>query len=371
MQYVSDDWKLAQTQRFAPPAHISISIDVDETTGFLFYAEDIVSFILERQGDLLSGRLPTDKVTWTVDNSDGSLDFVAVGNRLTEASLVMIHFGFEINDTVEWILGGQYFLTDWEIPANGITASFTANNILSYLTDTYTGRRTGTLSQIASAVQRQEYHLPNGTPVLIDTTHAILNTEVDFSADTTEYSLAEVLQLIANAARCVIYVDRAKMINIAPLDTDLSDYVINKSLSYKYPQVTLTKPIKNVVVEYASTKLTTAVNTVGEDLIVSSPLIIYEEDAINIAGWASDTYDDRQKFTCSYRADPRLDLYDMIQIQLKDDSYVEGYVEFVKYQFTGSWKADIECRVLVGGVTTIADESGNTLTDESENILTA
>src|SRR5690606_3024207 len=63
---------------------------------------------------------------------------------------------------------------------------------------------------------------------------------------------SECLQMIANAAGCVMYVDREGFLRIEPAPTAMTDYRVDNFNSYKRPEVVLTKPLKQVDVSYYS-----------------------------------------------------------------------------------------------------------------------
>ena len=73
---------------------------------------------------------------------------------------------------------------------------------------------------------------------------------------------SECLQMIANAAGCVMYVDREGFLRIEPAPTSMTDYRVDNFNSYKRPEVALTKPLKRVDVSYYSFVVDTEVKEI-------------------------------------------------------------------------------------------------------------
>ena len=256
----------------------------------------------------------------------------------------MRSYGFYINGDVEWIPGGTFYLSEWNTPANGITASFTARDLLEFMIDVpYTGIRKGTLYDVLSAVVT-EAELPYGADVYIDS--SLKSFPTDFSADTSEYTLAEVLQMAANAGGCVAHQVRDGTFRIERLSTPLSGYEISENWSYAFPEISLSKPLKAVKVSYGEdASRTVHVSETGETQTVDNPLISNVSIANHVAQWVAMVLSERQTITGSFRADPRLDICDKVAVDSKYGVTYAVVITNIKYEFTGAFKGTYSGRV--------------------------
>jgi hypothetical protein len=165
-----------------------------------------------------------------------------------------------------------------------------------------------------------------------------------------EDTQAELVQMGANAGRCVIRHDRDGNVNIEPLNLTQTDYVITSDLSYTHPEVTLSKPLREVSVRYGeqtdAPRFDLLVSKVGEKQTVDNPFILSEEQASLVAEWVRDTMQNRKTVTGEFRADPRLDLYDIVSVESKYGVITPVAITNIKYSYTGSFRATYTGRVL-------------------------
>ena len=313
-----------------------------------FDKRDILSYTHEQSGDLNSGSLPRNAITFSLDNSDGKWDPInpkGLGRYLCERQKVTSRYGMDVNGSVEWIPGGVFYLTEWRAPANGLEASFVAKDLFDFmLTQPFGSTMEWTLAkhiERAFAISGYTYHLD---PTVNHTYWGVSNKEDN---------AATVVQMCANAACCVVWIDRNGEPHIAPLDETLSDYTIGTAVSYTHPEVTLTKPLKTVTVRYGGEQ--TAVVTVGstgEDQTLDNPMIYnYEgvendEQPVEVAQWIAYTLKSRTLVSGEFRADPRLDLYDIVTVEGKYGDIVPVAITNITYSYTGCFRATYVGRVL-------------------------
>ena len=163
-----------------------------------------------------------------------------------------------------------------------------------------------------------------------------------------ELTCAVVVQMCANAAVCVVYQDREGELYIKPQNKANTGYIIPLSLSFAHPEIELSKPLKNVSVAYGTdSKYELSVGNAGETQTVSNSLVSSEAQAASIATWVKTTLSTRKTVSGEYRADPRLDLFDVVVVQ--SDKYGElpnVAITDVKYTFSGSFRGSYKGRVL-------------------------
>ena len=221
-------------------------------------------------------------------------------------------------------------------------ASFTAKNVLSFMDVPYTGTRTGTLLEIAEAAIGQ-IDLPDYATYQFDTVLSTINA--DFSSDTNDYSVAEILQMVANAGKCIMYQNRKGCLRIEPMQSELSDYVIGKQLLYSWPEVSLSKKLRNVIVNNGQATIENSVD--GADQTVDNPLITTEELAQAVGEWTMNMLKGRTTVSGEFRPDTRLSAGDIITA---DNQFSESgnkiVVTSIKYDFDGGFKGSFEGRVI-------------------------
>jgi hypothetical protein len=137
----------------------------------------------------------------------------------------------------------------------------------------------------------------------------------------------------------VLHVDR--------LNTELSDYLIPKSLSYSHPEIELSKPLRNVIVAVDVDDYILEVSPKGEDQTIINPLISdYYSGAARVADLVEYVLSTRKKVSGEFRADPRLELFDIVAIESKYGNLSPVVITDIKYSFSGSFSATYEGRVL-------------------------
>ena len=279
---------------------------------------DLLGYTHTQSVDLLSAALPKTEVTFQLDNSDDKWNPdnpSGVEKYLMERQEITVRYGMRVADSVEWIHATKLWLSEWVTPANGIEARFTARDAVQFMTDVYTGPKSGTLLEIAEAALGQ-ISLDGGSLDYV-LTNSLSQITTDFSDSTTEYTVANVLQMVAHVGCCVFYSDKNGVIYIMPRSTRESDYEILPSVSYSHPEYTLSKPLKAVSVSHGGQTTVVETGGVGEVQTVANDLITTSEVAANVANAAIAVLGNRKTITGEYRADPRLEALDVVTVQNK------------------------------------------------------
>lgn len=311
----------------------------------VFARSDIMKFSHNMMVNPLSAELPKSEIVFEIKNLNGEYNpdnpqgFV---KYLLERQMITGRYGYKLGDSIEWIKAGTFYMSEWETPQNGITATFTARDALEYMSDLYTGTSSGTLMAIATAAIQQA-----GLPKLSDGSNRwiLSNTLNSVSApagiDLNKISIGEVLQYVANAACCVFYQDRNGIIHIEPLGEESeTDYEINQFNSYSNAEMTLTKQLKAIDVNNKQYVLT--VGTVGETQPINNPLISDTQAPI-VAQWAASYLQHRKTLSGSFRADPRLDPLDRVTNQNQFSESIVLVTE-INYTYNGAFRGSYEGR---------------------------
>lgn len=318
----------------------SVSVGIVKT----YTKYDLMSYKSTLSADPLSAELPKSEIVFEIKNLDGEFNPdnpSGAEKYLMERQEVKVRYGYEVGDSVEWIHGGTYYMSEWETPQNGITATFTARDAIEFMSDTYSGTASGTLKTIAEVAfaQAELPTLSDGSdPWVIDS--SLANITAPSGADLSDKSIAEVLQLVANAACCVFYQDRAGIMHIEPLADSETDYEINRFNSYENSELELTKQLKAVDVNDGA--YTLAVGNVGETQSVSNPLISSDR-AETVANWVANYLKNRRKLSGEFRADPRLDALDRVTNENQFATNVV-LVTQIEYSYNGAFRGNYEGR---------------------------
>lgn len=318
----------------------NILIGVERT----YKKTDLMSYSHTMFVDPLSAELPKAEITFEIKNLNGEYNPdnpQGVEQYLMERQEITARYGYKINNSVEWITAGKFFMSEWETPQNGITATFTARDGIEFMSDNYAGTSTGTLMTIATAAFQQA-----GLPTMPDGSNrwtidsSLANISAPSDVDLSGYSIAEAIQLCANAACCVFYQDRTGMFHVESLSDGSTDYKINQFNSYANSEINLTKQLKAVDVNNGAYVL--MVGTAGETQNISNPLIGNDRASI-VAQWAANYLENRKILSGEFRADPRLDALDRVtNINQFAESVV--LVTEINYSYNGAFRGSYEGR---------------------------
>ena len=280
---------------------------------------DLLNFSHSQAVDLLSAALPKNELLFSLDNSNDKWNPdnpTGAERYLLERQKLKLRYGMRIGEGIEWINGGSFWLSEWNTPANGIEASFTARDAIAFGEIKYTGVKTGTLYTLAKAALDQLAEIL--TEVSYSISDELKNASISISNSEDDYTVSEVLQLVAHAGCCVLYQDRDAVVHIEPRSEALSDYEITQDVSYSYPEYSISKPLKAVEVSYGDGQITTLqAGTSGEVQTVDNPMIQTAAVAQAVGEAAKALLVNRKTVTGEYRADPRLDATDIIKVHSK------------------------------------------------------
>lgn len=289
--------------------------------------------------DILSAALPKNEITFRLDNSTGRWNPnnpTGAERYLLEQQKIDAQYGMRIGNTIEWMKGGTFWLSGWNTPSNGLEASFTARDAVTFMNGVYSGPRSGTLLEIVTAALEQADLpiMPDGSKrYVVDDILASQTT--DFTGDDTDYTIADVLQIAAHMACCVFYQDRDGRIRIEPRNAESTDYVIDQFKAYAHPEFEIFKPVKAVTVDYGD-NLTEVVEAgaTGEIQPIANPFITTAADAQKVANAAIAVLSGRKTLSGEFRADPRLCALDVINVESKYDENTVVVTD-IKYSTTG------------------------------------
>jgi hypothetical protein len=312
----------------------------------IFTNNHLVKYSHEQIADLLSTELPKNEIVFSLDNSSGiwNPDNPQGTTRfLSDRQEINVRYGYKINGTIEYVKAGTFWSSAWDIPSNGLEATFTARDLLEFLDYGYNGPRAGTLYDIALAALTQielpktemnepRYHLDE----------SLRGITTDFSDDTETYTASVILQMCANAGQCVVYNDRNGVLRIERYVKQPTGYSIGQDISYTHPERTMTKPPQKIVVN--DDMWVEEIAPSGEVIMINNPLITTVENAEAVGKWAKSILCCRNVFSGTYRPDPRVDALDIVSIDSKYGTSFNVAVTDIKYDFNGAFHGEYTSR---------------------------
>lgn len=332
----------------------------------VFEKKDIFSYKHESTRDPISGRLPNDSITFTVDNSQQKWNPInpeGLYKYLYERQLISVEYGMDLDGTVEWITGGKFFLSEWNVSPNSIEASFTARDIFGYLmVSNYTGRMYGTLYEMAY----DALELLGDNVATFRISDELKNYSTDITKqDKGNYKDSDILQMVANAAGMAMYqtrdgvivIDRIPDISFAKANLSAEIAIVN---NFSWPEITFSLPLKNVTcsINVKSGDSTTnktisypdpaesegATQNVSNEMLSESVLA----QPKNILTESYKILSNRRKASLSYRASPHLDALDYVLIH-----HQFGYSSVLlttnfTYEYSGCFHGTVEGYMLEG-----------------------
>ena len=188
-------------------------------------------------------------------------------------------------------------------------------------------------------------------------------TGVSVSAPTAivDANVAEFVQQCAASYGVTIWQNADGVLLITKPGSYLSSYVIDTGVSYLYPEVELTKPLRrvNMVQHYqfsSDTKIIPyEVNTDGEDITVDcSYLWYYDNRTGTLAQRYIDWWKHREVVSGEFRADPRLELFDVVSVETKYGTISPVMITYIKYTYNGAFRGVYEGKVIESATETEA-----------------
>lgn len=302
----------------------------------VFLKEDLLGYSHSQSSDLLSAVLPKNTINfrlrnersqWNPDNLEGQAQF------LTDQQEIKVRYGMRLPSGTEWIDGGVFWLSEWDVPSNGMEASFTARDILTFMSEIYTGPKNGSLYDIAEAALRQAYLPVLSTGAVSYELDPVLKERQ--TAFEGEYSIAEILQMVAHAGNCVMYQDRLGTLRITSWRAQYTGYIIDQDISYNHPEYSISRPLKNVSVGYkGDLRVMLSHSTTGETQTIDNEMLVTQADATRVGERALEILKNRKVISGDFRSDMRLDCLDSVIVTSKYASNIIALTD-VEYSTTG------------------------------------
>ena len=352
-----------QVLRWCLPNHRARVDEIFVGWHYIYKKSNLMGYTHNQTVDPISTSLPKSEIKFSIENSNGQYNpynLDGFSKYLMERQKVQTRYGLKQDDnTMEWIKGGTFYLSEWYAKQNGLSADFTARDILEFMSDHYK-------DTISKVTPRKLVNIANNILIaanlpLTATGERNWELKIDSSISTTapipDDTMANCLQLIANASRCVLYVDRDGKLHIEPIGETNTDYAITAFNAYSKPEITLSKSLKAVVVkcytytdgergiESSTTDVTISIGDTGEIITIDNPLITDEDVAKDVGEWVGNYLKNRMTLTTDMRVDVRLDALDKVT-NTHEYGTNDVRVTDVTFTFNGAFRGKVEGRVI-------------------------
>lgn len=338
-------------KKWSKPYRRARVVEVDFGIVKVYTDNNLIKMDLVDEMDIITKTLPSAEFKFTVDNLKKEFNILnpdGFHQFLQQRQNVVPEVGVLTGTTYEYIQLGNFYLMDWTSDEGSLTATFTARNIIdlmsSYDYENLVAKSNYTLYQMA---------------VDIFSICGITNYEIDLAlqniqtkALVNKNNCRNVLQMIAIAGMCNVFVTRDDKLILKQLSFDNPIDTIDMDNMYKEPQIQLDKIVKSVEVAYYSdinTKLLTTIDNTdkGEVLKVDNTLINTVGHATNVANWILSQRNYRAIYTANWRGNPAHELSDIVTIE---DSYNQNnktIITKVELTYQGYLEGKTEARGLV------------------------
>lgn len=357
MHNVVEEWEEINRDYFTTKANVLASFYLKNGTTPIVGTERFISLSILRSGDLFSGVLPQDEITFTFDNTDGRFAYDPENDYYFKTQ-VDLFAGFDrkgrpghtLPSSVFW---NYYFISNVETDSSGLRTTFTAKTKLAFMTARAELQYSyGTGYEIAVQVIHQaeeDSNVPGDTIKYVFDYDALSAVYISI-LDDENYTMAEVLQLVANASKCLLFVGNDGAIHIERYGKYTENYVIGNKLCYKHSTIKYNDKISAVDVVYSHGAVTEDAYVPGEKnggkQIVTNPILINDNEIENLAQYVLKTINERKKTISGvFRGDPRIDLFDLVVVPEKDKVNAVCLTK-VNMSFNGAWKCEFTGVVL-------------------------
>ena len=324
----------------------------------VFEKKDIIKFTQNNIVEPNSFTLPTHTFEFELDNVNGRFNPdnpSGIYAYLKQGQQVSFIYGLKINNAFEYINGGTFFVLSWDVPQNGISATFKAGSKLDLMTDNFDVSVLGTLPITNKTLEDISISAAAQSGQNIVTTLSVLMHTIKPSIDTeTGYRCNDMIQLCANAGCCVIIIKRDGTVNLVFWNngaiTDTT-YEINQDVSYNFADYNIRRTLKELIINdenhftnaWGSGGTIIPFDTEGDVQTVSNPFI--DEDPLMITyvvDFIYNTLKYNKIIKGEFRADPRLDVMDKVIVYNKYSNALPVLITTIKYEYNGALKGYYE-----------------------------
>jgi len=331
-------------------------VEVDFGVVRVYTDKSLISMNYIEEMDIISKNISAAEFKFTVDNLNKEFNILnpeGFYKFLQERQTATPEIGVVTGATTEYIPLGEFYLRDWISDEGSSTSTFTARSIIEIM-DGY---------DYDNLVVKSNYSLYQMT-LDIFAICGIVNFEIDQTLKNLftnglvkKTTCRNVLQMIATAGMCNVYVDRlAKLfIKQSPLAIgEAVDTIALKDMP-KEPQIKLDNIVKRVEVLYYSNLDTNSLYfeevpgvKEGEKIrIENNTLINTLAQATNVAKWILRQMNYRAMYTANWRQNPAHELNDVVIVEDSYNQNNKAIITKIELIYQGYLEGKTEARGMV------------------------
>lgn len=208
----------------------------------------LVSFKVLEEVDLLSSRVTTNELSFTIDNSKSKYNILnpdGIYTYLQEQQKIEAYLGSMVNGVIEYIPLGEFFLIEWQTDKKKLEATFIGYDKIVLLDKEYNTSIYGLITLYDLAIDILTIAGLTSEDYYIDPLLSSISTTAYLPICTCK----EALRYVAVAGQCLFYCDRTNTIQLKRYIPNSSGLTIDFDNAYTSPEITLSKPVKNVIVD--------------------------------------------------------------------------------------------------------------------------
>lgn len=284
--------------------------------------KDLLEYELERQTNITDEEIPISQLQIKVDNLSKEFNIVnpsGVYEFLQSKQLLKTKLGVYLEDgTIEYVTMGNYYLNDWQTDGN--TATLTANDKLSFITQSYSvpSATTKTLKNWAITLLTQ-----------VGYTDYDIDDSLDSISVTTQFDSIDIKKLlkdIAIASQTMLYVDTDDKVVFKKLPTT-QEGEIDFANMYKEPKISLDPVTNQVLVEVWDYSKTPEQRTIidihnysaGDEIFTKeykdNPFVTTTTIATNVGNYMLGILSNRLEYSIDWRQNPTFDINCKVEVE--------------------------------------------------------
>ena len=129
-------------RKWCLPNHRARVEDVLLGINKVYSKSELFAYSHKQSVDPVSTSLPKFEINFSIDNVEGEYNpynEYGLAKYLRERQEIKARYGLKLADgSIAWIPGGTFYLSEWYAKQNGLTADFTARDMLEFMSDVYT-----------------------------------------------------------------------------------------------------------------------------------------------------------------------------------------------------------------------------------------
>lgn len=174
---------------------------------------------------------------------------------------------------------------------------------------------------------------------------------------------ATFMQRCVNKCGCTMWQSADGKLRMSRPSKTLTDYTITNDIQYRQATMELAKPLKQVVIKtnfrwrvegmydgvYHLNEEVVNISDTGETIIIDNPYVFpseYDKGVQYIGNAYKEWWKHRGIVKGEFRADPRLELFDVISVESKYGTISPVMITYVKYTYNGAFHGTFEGKIL-------------------------